>query len=106
ALTELGARIRVAGEPDGFPFSHKWETLQRIEVLNLQTAAGDLDISFTPAGTRGYKDLRRDAVAIEVMGVRATVASLADVVRSKEAAGRPKDLLTLPTLRALLEERP
>ena len=31
------------------------------------------------------------------------VASLADVVRSKEAAGREKDRVTLPTLRRLLE---
>jgi hypothetical protein len=33
-----------------------------------------------------------------------TVAALADVVRSKQAAGRPKDLLALPVLRRLLEE--
>jgi hypothetical protein len=104
ALRELNARIRVEGEPGGFPFSHNWESLQRMDMLNLVTDEGDLDISFAPAGTRGYDDLRRDAVQIEVMGVRTTVASLADVVRSKEAAGRPKDLLTLPTLRRMLDE--
>src|SRR5438093_13469341 len=47
ALSELVARIRVAGEPGGFPFSHNCESLQRMEVLNLQTNAGDLDISLT-----------------------------------------------------------
>jgi predicted nucleotidyltransferase len=103
ALDELHARIRVAGEPGGFPFSHNWESLQRMEVLNLTTDAGDLDLSFVPSGTRGYEDLRRDAVRIEVMGVPTTVASLADVIRSKEAAGRSKDQLTLPTLRRMLE---
>jgi len=103
ALDELHARIRVAGEPGGFPFSHNWESLQRMEVLNLVTDAGDLDLSFVPSGTRGYEDLRRDAVRIEVMGVPTSVASLADVIRSKEAAGRAKDQLTLPTLRRMLE---
>ena len=103
ALDELHARIRVAGEPGGFPFSHNWESLQRMEVLNLTTDAGDLDLSFVPSGTRGYEDLRRDAVRIEVMGVPTSVASLADVIRSKEAAGRAKDQLTLPTLRRMLE---
>jgi hypothetical protein len=33
------------------------------------------------------------------------VASLADIVRSKEAAGRDKDRITLPTLRAMLERQ-
>jgi hypothetical protein len=104
ALTELNARIRVEGEPEGFKFNHDADSLAWMEVLNLITDWGALDLSFTPAGTRGYSDLRRDAVEIEVMGVHTTVASLADVVRSKEAAGRPKDLLVLPTLRRLLEE--
>ena len=104
ALTELNARIRVEGEPQGFKFNHDVDSLSWMEVLNLITDWGALDLSFTPAGTRGYSDLRRDAVEIEVMGVHTTVASLADVVRSKEAAGRPKDLLVLPTLRRLLEE--
>ena len=104
-LTELNARIRVEGEPGGFKFNQNADSLGWMEVFNLITDWGALDLSFTPAGTRGYEDLRRDAVDIEVLGVHTTVASLADVVRSKEAAGRPKDLLVLPTLRRLLEEQ-
>ena len=34
------------------------------------------------------------------------VASLADVIRSKQAANRPKDQRVLPTLRALLARGP
>ena len=34
-----------------------------------------------------------------------TVAALADVIRSKQAAGRPKDLAVLPILRATLAAR-
>ena len=40
-----------------------------------------------------------------MLGVAIEVASLADVVRSKAAANRPKDHLTLPTLRRLLDEQ-
>jgi hypothetical protein len=104
ALKDLGARIRVATVPDGIPFDHDAESLERIQILNLTTRAGDLDISFTPSGTEGFADLRRNAQIVDLDGLRIRVASLADVVRSKEAAGRPKDFLTLPTLRRLLDE--
>jgi hypothetical protein len=40
-----------------------------------------------------------------VRGVEVPVASLADVIRSKEAAGRERDRLVLPTLRRLLERQ-
>ena len=70
------------------------------------TRAGDLDVSFVPSGTQGYADLRRDAVTIVVHGVSVPVASLADVVRSKEAAGRDKDRLALPMSRRLLAAKP
>jgi hypothetical protein len=36
---------------------------------------------------------------------KALVASLEDVIRSKEAAGRPKDLAQLPILRDTLRVR-
>jgi predicted nucleotidyltransferase len=105
ALREVHARIRVAGEPDGVPFDHSAESLSRVRVWNLVTDHGDLDLTFVPSGTRGYDDLVRDARSMTIGGVAVPVASLADVIRSKEAAGREKDRLTLPVLRRLLEER-
>jgi hypothetical protein len=39
---------------------------------------------------------------MSLMGRTVAVASLADVIRSKEAANRPKDQVALPTLRLLL----
>jgi predicted nucleotidyltransferase len=68
------------------------------------TDHGDLDITFVPSGTRGYDDLIRDARRVSVRGIAVPVASLADVIRSKEAAGREKDRPVLPVLRRLLEE--
>jgi hypothetical protein len=104
ALTELSARIRTEGVPDGLAFSHDDGLLGGAEVWNLTTDAGALDIVFTPPGTGGYQDLRKEAIELVILGVPVTVSSLADVVRSKEAAGRPKDRLVLPQLRRLLEE--
>jgi hypothetical protein len=101
-LRELDARIRVVGEPDGIPFDHSAESLARVRIWNLQTSKGDLDIAFEPSGTRGYDDLARDVVVMRVRGIDVPVASLADVIRSKEAAGRARDRAVLPGLRALL----
>lgn len=102
ALKELDARVRVTGEPDGVPFDHAAESLVRVRVWNLQTSKGDLDVTFEPSGTRGYDDLRRDVVHMRVRGTEVPVASLADVIRSKEAAGRERDRAVLPGLRELL----
>jgi hypothetical protein len=105
ALDRLDARIRTEGEPDGLAFDRSAEFLTRASILNLTTRYGDLDLTFEPAGTRGYPDLRRRAVDIVIRGIDVPVAALADVIRSKEAAGREKDRLTLPTLRRLLARR-
>ena len=102
ALTELAARARAEGVEDGVPFGHDADSLAAVGVWNLTTAYGDLDISFVPTGTQGYSDLRRDAVEVTLRGVRVPLASLADIVRSKAAAGRPRDLRALPVLRELL----
>jgi hypothetical protein len=109
ALRELGARIRTESEPDGLGFDCSqgfFRALGPDGIVNLTTNAGDLDLAFRPSGTRGYPDLVRDAVEIEIEAgapVRIAVASLADVIRSKQAAGREKDRLALPRLRRLLD---
>jgi len=102
ALRELDARIRTEGAPEGLPFACDAVALASAQTWNLTTWAGDLDIAFRPSGTRGYDDLRRDATAIELYDVVVSVASLRDVVRSKQAANRPKDQRVLPILRELL----
>jgi hypothetical protein len=102
ALKEIHARIRIAGEPAGVPFDHSAESLARVRIWNMQTDIGDLDITFEPSGTHGFEDLRRDAIVMHLRSGDVTVASLADVVRSKEAADRPRDRAALPALRAIL----
>jgi hypothetical protein len=104
ALDDLNARVWTSSEPAGLAFRHDAESLARAEIWNLVTDHGRLDIAFHPSGTAGYADLARDALHLTILGVGVDVASLADVVRSKEAAGREKDRLVLPVLRRLLDE--
>jgi hypothetical protein len=101
ALAELDARIRVDGIDAGLPFDHDAASLARASVWSLRTRAGDLDIAFEPTGTAGYDDLAASALLVQISGVDVRLASLADVIRSKEAADRPKDRLALPGLREL-----
>jgi predicted nucleotidyltransferase len=105
AMEELNARIRIAGQGEGVPFSHDPASLARVRIWNLVTDRGNLDVTFVPSGTRGYDDLAREAEAMTVRGIEVPVASLADVIRSKEAAARERDRATLPLLRELLERR-
>ncbi|HVM00129.1 MAG TPA: hypothetical protein VM324_12630 [Egibacteraceae bacterium] len=104
ALRAMGARVWAAGEPQGLAFDCSGEALARADIWNLVTDHGRVDISFAPAGTRGYDDLVVDAAQFDIAGVAVRVASLADVIRSKEAAGREKDRAALPILRRLLDE--
>jgi len=101
ALTELEAKVRAEGvEP--MPFGHDADLLAAAQMWNLTTKYGDLDITSVPSGTQGYDDLRREAVDVAIRGVHIQLASLADIVRSKEAAGRDKDRRALPVLRELV----
>jgi hypothetical protein len=104
ALRDLDARLRTEADPVGVPFPIEAATLDTADSWTLTTKAGDLDLVFSPAGTRGYDDFRRRARRERIAGVRVPVADLADVIRSKEAAGREKDSMQLPILRRTLEQ--
>ncbi len=104
ALRALNARNRSSDVPSGLPFPHDGRSLAAVGTWNLVTDDGDLDLAFVPAGTTGFDDLARDAVAIDILGTPTVVASLSDIIRSKEAAGRAKDRIAVPVLRRLLEE--
>ena len=107
ALAELGARIRVEGEPAGVDFPCSGAFLAAMPMmLNLTTDAGDVDLTVQPSGfAHGYNDLAPRAVAIEVAdGVTINVAALDDIIASKRAADRAKDRAALPYLEALADE--
>jgi hypothetical protein len=104
ALGALHARAWTDAEPGGLGLRFDAASLASNRVWNLVTDFGRLDLTFEPSGTGGYDDVARDAVHLTILGAEVDVASLADVIRSKEAAGREKDRLVLPVLRRILEE--
>jgi hypothetical protein len=103
ALGQLGAKLRVStGEAVPFPIEAPF--LREVQSWMLETRFGPLDLVFDPDGTTGYEDLRREAVDIDLGGgLVVSMASLRDVIRMKEAAGREKDQAQLPALRRTLE---
>lgn len=108
ALEDLGARVRSGDE--SFPFAHDAESLARVSVLNLTCDYGNFDICREPAGIAGgYDELapRAHTILIRVGDQTFPIrcADLADIVRSKQAANRPKDDQSLQLLIAQLEDR-
>ncbi|MBA2706524.1 MAG: hypothetical protein H0U59_01800 [Gemmatimonadaceae bacterium] len=101
ALRELDARIFTEAIPEGLEFDCSAAMLRRAQMWNLVTSAGRVDIAFRPAGTGGYDDLAANAEKFEAFGVKFLAASLADIIRSKEAAGRPKDREDVAIMRAM-----
>ena len=106
ALRELEARVYTDAVPEGLAFDCSPAMLGRADMWNLVTSAGRLDVAFLPSGTKGYDDLIQNAVPFEVFGARLDAASLEDIIRSKEAAGRPQDLQDVVILRQILRKRP
>jgi hypothetical protein len=105
ALRELEAKVYTENVPEGLPFDCSARTLARADLWNLVTDAGRLDVTFQPSGTEGYDDLASGAVRFDVFGTTLAVASLEDIVRSKEAAGRPRDRQDVLVMREMLRRR-
>lgn len=91
ALRDLDAKILTESVPEGLPFDCSSAMLERADTWNLVTSAGRLDVAFVPSGTVGFDDLCRGAIRFEVYGTELLAASLADIMRSKRADGRPQD---------------
>ena len=108
ALTDLNALFRPPGLEEGYPPPGGWDerSFGSMVSLALTTELGWLDIWFVPDGTQGYDDLVRNASKADVGdGLVVQVADLADIIRSKSASGRNKDLAALDDLRALERRR-
>ena len=99
ALQDLDARLR--GVEEDVPFVPDERALRPIELLTLDTAAGPLDLILHPPGGPTYSALRRRAQRVDVGGLAVLVASIADLLAMKRAAGRAKDLADVEELEAI-----
>jgi hypothetical protein len=103
ALGELHARLR--GVSDDVPFVVDGDTLRRIEMLTLETDAGDFDVLARPEGAPPYEQLRRNAERYDLGAFAVLVASIDDLIAMKRAAGRPKDLVDVGELQTIARLR-
>ncbi len=104
ALKELDAKLRIPDMEEPLAIALDERMFGQGTTWTFVTKHGYLDIALLPDGTRGYDDLRRSATHEQITdNVTILVAALADVIRSKEAAGREKDRAVLPILRQVLE---
>jgi hypothetical protein len=103
ALRSVNATLR--GAPKDLPFILDEETLRRGLNFTFDTDAGKLDLLGEVQGVGGYDDCAQHADEAEIFGTHFRVLSLEKLITAKRAAGRPKDLLALVELEAILEHR-
>lgn len=105
ALTRMNAKIRIAGDP--VPTRIDGAFLANMpHMLNLVTDFGEMDLTFSPAGSAGdFEGWKKGATLENIEGdLMVLVASLDDIIDSKRAANRPKDKMALPYLESLRDE--
>jgi len=101
ALKAMHAKLRVPGLDHGVDFPLNENSFDLGNAYTFVTRYGPVDLVLRPDGTKGYEDLSREAVTFDVFGIKVQVASLSDIIRSKEAADRPKDREDVRLLREL-----
>lgn len=95
----------LRGAPPGLPFLWNAATIERGLNFTLATDLGPLDLLGEILGGGSYEDVRPASELNEMFGVSCRVLDLPTLIRTKRAAGRPKDIEGIAILEALLEER-
>jgi predicted nucleotidyltransferase len=98
-------RPYLRGAPPGLPFRLDVPTLTAGLNFTLTTELGWIDLLGEISGGGGYTALVPHSVEIDLHGVRCKVLDLEALIRSKRAAGRPKDFEAIAELEILRERR-
>ena len=93
----------LRGAPQGLPFRFDAKTITSGLNFTLSTDLGDLDFLGEVSGLGFFQEVLASSDVKEVGGVECRVLSLEGLIKSKTAAGRPRDLYVLPELRGLNE---
>lgn len=97
----VASDARLRGVAEVVPFVPDERTLERVEILTLETSLGSLDLMASPPGAPSYVELRKRAASIELDGRTVRVAAIDDLIAMKRAAGRARDLEDIEALEAL-----
>jgi len=79
--------------------------MKRGSNFTLTTSLGDLDLLGEIAGGGNYDNLIADAVKIRLFGVECHCLNLEQLIKSKRAAGRPKDFESIAELELLFSRQ-
>ena len=94
---------RLRGAPADLPFHFDARTISQGLNFTLTTDLGDIDFLGEVSGLGDFAGAKAASELKDVGGVQVRVLSLAGLIKSKSAAGRPRDLYVLPELKALEE---
>ena len=96
-LKQVADRLHATILRPYYPVSNLYRVVRDDDGLQL-------DFMTTIHGIRSYAGVRDRASLIEIGGVPIRVAALSDIIKSKRAAGRPRDLAVIDVLETALEE--
>ena len=103
ALKPLKPYLR--GAPPGLPFEWSVATLNGGLNFTLTTTAGALDLLGEVTGGGDYAALLPHTIVANLFGHQMKCLDLDWLIKTKRAAGRPRDLEAIAELEALREER-
>lgn len=95
----------LRGAPVGLPFRFDEETIKRGLNFTLRTISGDIDLLGEVTGIGSFEAVFKESQEVNLFGSSYRFINLDALIRSKKAAGRPKDFEVLAELEAIREER-
>lgn len=114
ALESLSAAVLISPARSESEAGEPWEVealrrgpeaLLEADAWHFTTKAGPVDVVLTAAGIGTFDEHLARSQTLELFGVHVRVAGLDDLIESKEALGRTKDLSVLDELRRLKDPR-
>jgi predicted nucleotidyltransferase len=96
-LKEFARRLGCVVLKPYYPVSDLFRVVDEDSTLQV-------DFMSTIHGVRSFESLRSRATTLTLSGISLQVASLEDILKSKRAAGRPKDAAVLEILEKTLHE--
>lgn len=99
-------RPYLRGAPEGLPFDWSAATLRAGLNFTLTTKIGFIDLLGEVAGGGGYDALLPHCDTVKMFGHSVLCLNLEWLIRTKRAAGRPKDLEAIAELEIIRDEEP
>jgi hypothetical protein len=103
ALRSVNAKLR--NTPPDLPFLLDADTLRRGLNFTFTTDVGSLDLLGEVRGVGLYEDVVAQAITYELLGYLFPVIEINKLVLAKRTAGRPKDMIVVVELEAILEQQ-